>query len=125
MDETGKKMRFSNREKHHKTGELTKRAKIRKFRTNNGLIELEKPLSEVSKKSCSLEGFKNYIMVKNEVNKKIGIVYSNTIFRKLKWYSFVEKRRYFDEMLRKSAYSLFFVVNHFDCQSLPNPIRKT
>ena len=54
-----------------------------------------------NKKSSDFERFKEYIRVKNMVGERIGRVYSNTIFRKLKWYSHVERERYFDSMVRK------------------------
>lgn len=101
MDDSGNRLKFSNKEKMKKTGELDCRTRLLKFRKDNVLIEFEKPLSGVSKKSCNFEGFKNYIRVRNIVNQNIGRVYCNTIFRRLKWYTFVEKKRYFDNMLKQ------------------------
>ena len=64
-------------------------------------MRLEEPLREVSGKSCSLEGFRKYISVKNSVNSKLGNLYNSEIFRKLKWYGYVNRERYFNTIINR------------------------
>jgi hypothetical protein len=101
MDETGETLRFTKKERNKVTKLNDFRRKIEKFRKNKGIEKTEEVLSLVSGKTCDVEKFKNYIRVKNDVNKKLGIIYNKEIFRKFRWYSYVNRGKYFDSIVRR------------------------
>lgn len=99
MLEDGKKLRFTSKERHKFTKLKDFQTKIEKFRQNKGILALEVPLRGVCSKSSNLEGFQKYIRVKNEVNRNLGNLYNCEIFRKLKWYSYVNRERYINKII--------------------------
>lgn len=99
MNEEGKKLRFTSKERNKFTKLKDFQTKIEKFRRNKGIMRLEAPLREVSGKTSSLEGFEKYIRVKNEVNRNLGNLYNSEIFRKLKWYGYVNRERYISKII--------------------------
>jgi hypothetical protein len=54
---------------------------------------LQDELSKFNSKTCDYEKFKEYIKKKNEVNAKLFAEYENKLFRKLKWYSYINRQR--------------------------------
>lgn len=101
MNEAGGKMRLTSKERVKFTKSQDFKSKIEKFRRNKGIMRLEEPLREVSGKSSNLEGFRKYISVKNSVNNKLGNLYNSNIFRKLKWYGYVNRERYFNTIISR------------------------
>ena len=55
--------------------------------------ELETELSKVNGKSCIYSNVKEYIKHKNRINAKLLSYYSENPYRKLKWYSFINRQR--------------------------------
>ena len=55
--------------------------------------EIESELSEYDSKSCIYENALNYIRKKNEINFKLSEFYQKPLFRKLKWFSMINKQR--------------------------------
>ena len=99
MNEEGKKLRFTSKERNKFIKLKDFQTTIEKFRRNKGILALEAPLREVCGKSSNLEGFKKYIRVKNEVNRNLGNLYNCEIFRKLKWYGYVNRERYINKII--------------------------
>jgi len=48
-----------------------------------------------------LEKFTEYIKVKIEVNKALGNRYNHNIFRKFRWYGYVNRERYYTGVIKK------------------------
>ena len=67
-------------------------------------IELETKLSVYNAKSCSMRASAkmttNYIKMKNEVNYYVYKHYRQEIYRKLKWYGFINRQKSEDKMKR-------------------------
>lgn len=94
-------MKFTSREKREVTHENRFCRKIDRFRRVKGVLEVEKKLKEVSGKSCDIKGFEKYICVKEDVSKEVRGVYEAKIFRKLRWYTHVERLKYFNSVVKK------------------------
>ena len=75
----------------------TKRLKYQKllqnYKDKNNISTLESELSMFNSKSCDLKKFKKFIFCKNKINKELLEKYKNDIFRKLKWFGYIERQK--------------------------------
>lgn len=94
-------LHFSNSDKLSKTRQINFRRRLQNFRKQAGCLSVEKQLSEVSGKSCDFETFRKYVEVKNKVNGELEDIYARRIFRKFKWYSYVNRERYFTDLVNR------------------------
>jgi len=101
LDNNGNVVKFTNCEKVHLTGQHRLRKKLDKFRKNKGILKIEEELGTVNSKSCFAYLFYEFIIVKNRVNSLLSEKYENEIFRKLRWYGHVNKKRYYKEVGRR------------------------
>ena len=72
-----------------------------KFKRKKNIISIESKLSEYNSKTCDYVKFKEYVKKKNEVNNELFEHYNNEIFRKLKWFSYINRQRSEDLLLNK------------------------
>ena len=93
--------RYSNRERIVETKRLEYQCKIQKYKNENGINAIEQKLVNFNSKSCDADEFKKYIKKKNEVNIMLKEKYKEEIFRKYKWYSFMNTKRSEDNLLKK------------------------
>jgi transposase len=63
--------------------------------------EWETELSNFNRKSLQVDVFKQYLSKKNEVNSKLLSFYEGRIFRKLKWNTFMNRKRSEHKMLHR------------------------
>ena len=70
-----------------------------KIRSEVTLKDLEKDLTDENSKSCSLIKFMKYCKLKTEYNKYARENYKINYLNKLKWYSYINKKRHEDELL--------------------------
>ena len=61
--------------------------------TNKSVKKLETYLSTYNSKSCILENVKEYIKNKNTINCLLYKYYAKDLYRKLKWYAFINRQR--------------------------------
>lgn len=61
--------------------------------------EIESKLTDYNSKTCNLERFKEYLSMKIKVNRLLYDHYNQFIYRKLKWNSFINKRKSEDNMM--------------------------
>ena len=91
-DKNRKKYRYTNR-KHAK---LTKRLKyqrlIQNYKNKNDISKVENELTKYNSRTCNLEKFKEFIKNKNKINTMLFEKYNKEIFRKYKWYGYLEQR---------------------------------
>jgi len=65
-------------------------------------LSLEKDLSFLRTKSCNLVQFKLYITYKNYVrHSEYGDIYKDPIFRRCRWYSYIDKSRSLENLLNR------------------------
>lgn len=66
----------------------------KKLKINNKSIkEYENELSKFDSKICSFDNVLKYIKCKNEVNNILSDYYEKEVYRKLKWYGFINRQR--------------------------------
>ena len=74
----------------------------RKFKhkiDNKRVKEYENELVNYNSKTCELNKFWDYSNKKLEINSKLADEYNDAFYRKLKWYGYINSRRYDDKML--------------------------
>jgi hypothetical protein len=81
----------------------TKRLKYqrKKQRLKQSIINDEKVLSETSCKTCVIENFDNYINLKQQLQKSLDSVYHKDIWRKLLWYTKINKMRSYNRLVER------------------------
>lgn len=100
-NKNGKRLRYTNRMHIKNTKRLEYAEKLKKYRDKNGIIKIEEELTKVNSKSCTVKDFEEYIKKKNEINEILIEKYANKIFRKYKWYAYIEKNRTMDNLVLK------------------------
>lgn len=97
----GKKYRYTNR-KHAK---LTKRLKyqrlIQNYKNKNDISKTENELTKYNSKTCDFEKFKEFIKNKNKINGMLFDKYNREIFRKYKWYGYLNRKHTETKMIRE------------------------
>ena len=100
-DDNGNKYVYRNKRRIKET----KRLKYQKLKENyikkNRINSLESDLKNYNSKTCSYKKFKEYIKCKNIINKTVSDKYSETFFRKYKWYAYINKNRHEDNILNE------------------------
>jgi hypothetical protein len=100
-DKNGKKYRYTNR-KHVK---LTKRLKyqrlIQNYKNKNDISKVENELTKYNSKTCNLDNFKKFIKNKNKINSMLFDKYNKEIFRKYKWYGFLNRKHTETKMIKE------------------------
>jgi len=60
---------------------------------NKTIEELESSLSNYNSKTCDYKLFKEYVKNKNKLNILVQTYYEKKLYRKLKWYSYINKKK--------------------------------
>ncbi len=63
-----------------------------KHKDENNITNIEKELSNYNSKTCDVKKFEDYIKNKNRINNLLFGKYNDEIFRKYKWYGFLNKK---------------------------------
>jgi hypothetical protein len=85
--------KYTNRMHMNKTKRLKYQRLIKNYKDKKEITPIENKLSDFNSKSCILDEFKKFIKNKNELNKVLLEKYKEDIFRKYKWYSYVNRKR--------------------------------
>jgi hypothetical protein len=85
--------KYTNRMHMNKTKRLKYQRLIKNYKDIKEITPIENKLSDFNSKSCILDKFKKFIKNKNELNKVLLEKYKEDIFRKYKWYSYVNRKR--------------------------------
>lgn len=101
MGDNGRYFTYSNKERQKETKSIAYRQKILNYKKLNGIIESETILSAFSTTTVSFIKFKDYI--RNHINSSriIRFKYKNNFLEKLKWFSYINKKRSEDRLLNK------------------------
>ena len=65
---------------------------IKNYKDKHNISKIENELSKYNSKSCDYKKYKDYIKNKNRLNKILLNKYKNEIFRKYKWYGYINKQ---------------------------------
>lgn len=93
MDDKGNKLRYTNKQRIHETKRLKYQNLIKNYKDRIKITKIENELTDYNSKTCNLENFKKFIKKKNETNDKLFELYENEIFRKYKWYGYLNTKR--------------------------------
>jgi hypothetical protein len=85
--------RYTNKMHMNKTKRLKYQRLIKNYKDKKEITTIENKLSEFNSKSCILNEFKKFIKNKNELNKVLLEKYKEDIFRKYKWYSYINRKK--------------------------------
>jgi hypothetical protein len=99
-NKNGDCLRYSNKQHLKKTKRFKYQRLIQNYKNKNGISEIEKQLTSFNSKSCIYSTFKEYIKKKNAVNKKLLKKYEHNIFRKYKWYGFINRKKAETDLVR-------------------------
>ena len=92
-DKKGKILKYTNRKHVRETKRIKYQKLLQNYRNKNNISEIENELSNYNSKSCNLEKFKEYILNKNRINKVLFEEYNKEIFRKYKWYGYINRKK--------------------------------
>jgi hypothetical protein len=85
--------KYTNRRRLRDTKRLDLFDKLNKYREIVGIKELEKEFIGTNSKSCVLSTFLVYVSLKKRLDIQLREKYNAIIFRKYKWYYFINKQR--------------------------------
>ena len=89
----GKRLRYTNKTHIKKIKRLKYNKLLQNYRDKNGTSKKENKLSFFNSRTCNYEKFKEYILNKNIINKELFEDYKKDIFRKYKWYGYINRKR--------------------------------
>jgi hypothetical protein len=107
VDEEENKMRYTQSQRRSEAKVKRYSEIIDKFRKetivfdNKSIQILETELSRFNSKTCSYDGFYNYLIEKNRLNSLVMEYYQQYVFRKLKWNGLVNRQRSEDQMISR------------------------
>lgn len=101
VDDNDNYFNYTNRTRISETKRLKYKKLVENFKKKENITTIESELSNYNSKSCDYIKFKDYVKKKNEINKKLFEQYEKRIFRKLKWYSFMNNERSDSNLLNK------------------------
>jgi len=91
--------RQETRSKHY--SKIREEDKAKTKVTEKTVKELEEELSKCNSKSCIYKNVVEYIRKKNEINSKVFKYYAKELYRKLRWYGFINRQRSEARMIRR------------------------
>ena len=100
MNQDGKTFNYTNRKHINKTRRIKYQKLLHNYRDKNNITTIENILSGYNSKSCIIDYFKNFINKKNELNKQLLDMYKEDIFRKYKWYGYINRKKAETDLVR-------------------------
>ena len=100
-DKKGKILKYTNKKYVRKTKRIKYQKLLQNYRNKNNISEIENELSNYNSKTCNLEKFKTYILNKNRINKVLFEEYNKEIFRKYKWYGYINRKKADIDLIRE------------------------
>ena len=107
----GKRMRYTNKTHLKRTKRLKYQRAIQNYKRKNNIQQIEMELSSYNSKSVNFKQFKRYVKKKNQLNKLLINKYQNEIFRKFKWYGYINRKRAETDLIRDIKTSFGSDVN--------------
>ena len=100
MNQDGKTFKYTNKNHINKTKRLKYQKLLHNYREKKDITTIENILSGYNSRSCIIENFKNFINKKNELNKQLLDKYKDDIFRKYKWYGYINRKKAETDLVR-------------------------
>lgn len=96
----GKRIRYTNKKHLGKTKRLKYQRLLQNYKRKQNISKIENELSSYNSKSVNYKKFKKFIKKKNELNKVLLEKYQNEIFRKYKWYGYINRKKAETDLIR-------------------------
>ena len=93
--------RYSNKKHVHYTKRLKYQRLIQNYKDKNNISKVENELTNYNSRTCKVDKFKDYIKNKNRINSILFEKYNNEIFRKYKWYGYLNRKKTEAKMLKE------------------------
>ena len=100
-NKNGVRFRYSNRKHANRTKRFKYHKIIKKHKDNDNISKTENELSKYNSKTINFKKFKEYITNKNRINNILFDKYNNEIFRKYKWYGFLNRKKADAKLVRE------------------------
>ena len=97
----GIRFRYTNKTHMNKTKRLKYQRLIKNYKDKNSITSIENKLSKYNSKSCIYKEFKKFIKKKNEYNQILLEKYKDDVFRKYKWYGYINRKRAETDLARE------------------------
>jgi hypothetical protein len=97
----GKQLRYTNKNHLKNTKRLKYQKLLQNYKNKLKISSIEKELTNYNSKTCNIIKFKDFIKNKTKVNNKLFKIYKNKIFRKYKWYSYINNKKAETNLIRK------------------------
>jgi len=96
-DDRGIEFKYTNRRYLKEIKREEYKNELNKRKKKDGITKIEeentKSENKMNSKTCIYNEFKNYIKRKNEMNDNLLKKYENEIYRKYKWYAYINKKK--------------------------------
>ncbi|AYV80539.1 MAG: hypothetical protein Harvfovirus2_69 [Harvfovirus sp.] len=93
MDDEGNYLNYTNAMRMKGTKRLKYQKLRENFKKRENVNTIENQLSSFNSKTCSYQKFMCYIEMKMEIDRQLKKFYSNELFRKLKWFGYINTKR--------------------------------
>ena len=115
-NEKGIKLKYSNKQRLFETKRLKYHSLLANYKESLNITLHESKLNQVNSKTCDVSKFRDFIKVKNEVNKEVLSLYEKEKFRQYKWYTYINTKRSEDKLLNKieKTYGKDVLIIHGD-----------
>ena len=100
-NKNGVRFRYTNRKHANRIKRFKYQKIIKKHKDNNDMSKTENELSKHNSKTINFNKFKEYITNKNRINNILFDKYNNEIFRKYKWYGFLNRKKADAKLVRE------------------------
>lgn len=100
-NEKGDCLRYTNKTHLKKIKRIKYQTLLQNYKKKNGIDVIERQLTSYNSKSCIYSKFKDYIKKKNVLNKQLLDKYENEIFRKYKWYGYINRKKAETDLVRQ------------------------
>ncbi len=100
-NKSGVRFRYTNRKHAFRIRRFKYQKIIKKHKDANNITPIENELSNYNSKSVNFNKFKDFILNKNRVNGLLFDKYNNEIFRKYKWYGFLNRKKADAKLIRE------------------------
>jgi hypothetical protein len=90
---------YTNEELKSKTKRMKYQRLLENFKKRTDIVELETELSNFNSRSCRITEFNNYIQCRNRIQQRMNTLYQGAIYRKYRWYGYINRVRAHDLFL--------------------------
>ena len=100
-NKNGKRLRYTNKEHIKGLKRLKYNKLLQNYKDKTGISDIENYLSKYNSKTCDYKKFKKFIKYKNKINDVLLDEYKKDIFRKYKWYGYINKKKTESKLITK------------------------